>query len=555
MDFVAGMRACEACGDRSTLKWSNDHSGSVWRTHAKCPSCGAERVYVFSSEEDLTEVQPPELELGPGPSTVFEPRELIAEIARLGAIHTVDFDWDHMERLQTTYNELAKLAPSPLVETQREKLSGLVKVRVAAKRAEAGDDTPPRGSLDAKAQRAHWDWVQRGRKGDGRFDVVGVSATRDKLDGVKAVGGRFERVDFRDSNFNLADWSETELIRCNFNATSINSTRFIAARILDSRFEGAGGATVNFERANIYGTSFKRAGLDGGLFTGATVAATSFEEVTFGNARWDRATFQRCNFKGASLEPTRKVPPSTMRSTMFEQCDFRDVDFTGTDLRGATFENCRFEGAHGVPKLTAGLTVRGGALDTHGLVAQLLKSFSVAEIKAEQAARIVAFDHAPGASAFAVFELAGKKARLIGRTGLENRPALESAGIEVASTFGTTGFVWEALPDRFRLWTTEGMPLEVTRTELKMSGVPSPVSDVKSVALLRDPDRRGRHGIVVKTPEAKPVRLVVVQEDDWVASEDPTYTDEEARRDGEWARIVSRDLAIWLGVPFDDQAS
>ena len=85
-----------------------------------------------------------------------------------------------------------------------------------------------------------------------------------------------------------------------------------------------------------------------------------------------------------------------MRGTLFEQCDFRDADFTGTDLRGATFDGCRFEGAHGVPKLTAGLAIRGGALDTDGFASMLLKRLSVAEIKAEHAARIVAIDHARG---------------------------------------------------------------------------------------------------------------------------------------------------------------
>ena len=152
-------------------------------------------------------------------------------------------------------------------------------------------------------------------------------------------------------------------------------------------------------------------------------------------------------------------------------------------------------------------------------------------------------------------ELVGKRARLIGRTTLENREQLAAAGLAIASTVGTTGFVWEAVPERFRVWSTEGMPLEVTRTQLTMSGVPSPVADITNVALLRDPDRRGRRGVVVNTPGAKPVRLVVVQEDDWVASEDPTYADEDARRDGQWARIMARDLAIWLGVPFDDKAS
>lgn len=411
------------------------------------------------------------------------------------------------------------------------------------------------GSLDSAAQRAHWGWVQRGRTGEGRLDVVGVSARHGRFDGVKAVGGRFERVDFRDSNFNLSDWSETELVRCNFNATSINATRFVASRVLDSTFDGAGGATVDFGRAGISGSSFRGAALDGGSFSGATVTSTTFEDVIFGNALWDRARFERCNFQRASLEPSRKLPPSTMRGTVFEQCDFRDADFSGTDLRGATFDGCRFEGAYGVPRQTAGMTVRGGAIDLDALLGQLVPTLDVASITAAAPTRIVAIDVLPEADALAVFELVGKKARLIGYTSASRRAQLEESGLTLARTCGTTGFVWRATHERFAVWTTEGKPLEVTRTELAMSGVPSPVSDVKSVALLHDPERRGRRGVVVRTPAAKPPRLVVVQEDDGFASEAPNDADEDVRRDGTWARLLAQDLATWLGVPLDDEPS
>jgi len=421
--------------------------------------------------------------------------------------------------------------------------------------ADERDLDTQRASLDCAAQEAHWNWVQRGRTGEGRFDVAGISVPHGRFDGLKAVGGRFERVDFHDSNFDLADWSETELVCCNFNTSSINSTKFAGARVSSSTFEGCGGAIVNFERANIHGTSFARSGLDGALFTEAAVASTSFEGVVFDNARWDRATLKRCSFRGASLEPSRKLPPSTMRGTVFEQCDFTDADFTGTDLRGATFDGCRFDGAHGVPKVVAGVTVRGGALDAEGLVARLVRILSVSDVVAHTEQPMVADDRAPEAATLAVFALRGEKARLIGRTALSDRDELCAHGVAIGTTYGTTGFVWVESPESFRVHTSEGMPLEVTRTELRMSGVPSPRSDVTSVTLLRDPERRGRHGVIALTPNARPTRLVVVQEDDWIASEDPTYTEDDARRDGGWSRQLAQDLARWLGVPYDEQAS
>jgi hypothetical protein len=237
-----------------------------------------------------------------------------------------------------------------------------------------------------------------------------------------------------------------------------------------------------------------------------------------------------------------------MRGARFEQCDFRDVDFTGADLRGATFSGCRFAGASGMPKHTVGMTITGA--DTPDLLAQLTRMLGADEVLAHDKP-VVAEDRMPGTSLLAVFELVGTKVRLIGKTAATGADAFRSAGIPIGVTYGTTGFMWAHTSESFRVWSSEGMPLEVTRQELRMAGVPSPVANVKSVALLRDAERRGRRGVIVRTPDARPARLVVVQEDDWVASEDASYSDEDVRRDAGWARLLAADLASWLGVPFD----
>jgi hypothetical protein len=238
-----------------------------------------------------------------------------------------------------------------------------------------------------------------------------------------------------------------------------------------------------------------------------------------------------------------------MRGARFEQCDFRDVDFTGADLRDAVFIGCRFAGARGMPTRTAGVTITDA--DTTELLAQLTRMLRADEVLALDKPA-VAEDRMPGASSLAVFELVGKRARLIGMTAATGADAFRSAGIPVGVTYGTSGFVWAHTPASFRVWSSEGMPLEVTRQELRMSGVPSPVANVKSVALLSDSERRGRRGVIVRTPDARPVRLVVVQEDDWVASEDASYSDADVLRDAGWARLLAADVASWLAVPFDE---
>jgi hypothetical protein len=174
MDFLAGTRACESCSDRSQLSWSNVHSGDVWVTSATCPRCGSARRYVFVTNEDLIEVEPPELELGDGPSTVLDAATLQAELARLGPFHAQTFDWDVIERAQTAVNELGKLVAAGLapgvdgaaVEQQRAQLAALVTARTALPPIARIDDPDP--AVRARAL----ELVLRSPQGEARARVL-----------------------------------------------------------------------------------------------------------------------------------------------------------------------------------------------------------------------------------------------------------------------------------------------------------------------------------------------------------------------------------------------
>ena len=129
MAFVAGMRACKHCGDRSDLSWSSWRldDRTAWRTDAKCTRCRTERAYLFRSELDLPSIEPPIYELGgPEPSTVMSAKELVREIERVGSEVVApmrvpaaqhDAAWKRLEHALTAVNELAKFLEGDTIPT------------------------------------------------------------------------------------------------------------------------------------------------------------------------------------------------------------------------------------------------------------------------------------------------------------------------------------------------------------------------------------------------------------------------------------------------------
>ncbi len=126
--FVAGMRACRHCGTFSDVSWSSWHvRDDVYRSDGECGGCGKERAYLFQSELDLVEIQPPTYELGgPEPSTLMSATELVREIERIAprvvsptgvAEAERDGAWARLERAQTAVNELAKFLDGDRIPT------------------------------------------------------------------------------------------------------------------------------------------------------------------------------------------------------------------------------------------------------------------------------------------------------------------------------------------------------------------------------------------------------------------------------------------------------
>jgi uncharacterized protein YjbI with pentapeptide repeats len=406
-----------------------------------------------------------------------------------------------------------------------------------------------RGTIDRDSLRAHDEWVRRKRQGEGRLDVAGADATGVDLHGTTLVGARLERVDLRKAMLDYADLTEAELTRCNFEHAGINSTHFDDARITECGFEGATGAIAKLDRATIYSARFDRARMHTSQWVGANVTATTFANTELENANLDRATFVDCDFRGARLGPRTENPPPSMRGAKFENCDFRDADFTHANIDGATFTGCKFAGARGEPRSVANMTVTGADVgDRDQLLAVLAQSLSVDAVLKAPGPLVVARDGADPAR-LAIFRV-DPAARLLTRVPVGSADRLR--GLRQGACYGNSAAVWSWDDDSFTIWNFAGKQLEARGQSLVLPGGSLDRAEVTRVASFIG-QTLGNRGVKLLTPRYKYERIVIVQDLDFRADDDRSYTRADARRDGMWASHVGRDLAAWLCVPHDDE--
>ena len=391
MDFVAGLYPCTACGERVPVITKTGGSGSVWNLHVRCGRCSAPRMFVFSTDADVTEADHPDLELGgPEPSDILDPYQLIAEIDRLAPLVSARGgddrarNWDRLERVQTALRELAKFVPTGAADIPATALrtdaaaadrrarperytrawsehevahwDGVAR-QLVAERGTPPEMPPKRGVLDRKTAEAHWRWVQRGRQGEGGLDVVGFDASGARLDGEKLNGARLSHVRFPKANVSYTVFEDAVLTDCDFTQAQLSSSSLVAASIERCTFESAQCALLDLTKARARDSAFDSAALDKTRWNEATVERSTFRRATFGNAKLEGARFTDCDFRETTYRPISKLPAITLAGAVFERCDFRDADFTDLVLTGATFKSCKLGGVHGKPAATDGLTV------------------------------------------------------------------------------------------------------------------------------------------------------------------------------------------------------
>lgn len=405
-----------------------------------------------------------------------------------------------------------------------------------------------RGTIDRDSLRAHAEWIRLDRQGVGQLDVAGIEASGTNLQAAKLAAVRLDRVDLRKASLDYADLTDAELTQCTFDDAGINSTHFDNARITDCSFVNATGEIVHLDRSHVSGSRFDGAKLHTSKWSSANVKATRFTNTVLANATFDSASFVDCDFRGAWLGPLSENPPHSMHATRFVNCDFRGADFTRANLDGATFERCKFEGARGQPKSTTGLSVIESDLGSQDQVlTALAECLSVDAILAHPGVLVAARDGADPLRT-AVF-VVDRSARLLARVPLNDALARLRQG----ATYGHSGIVWTWNDESFTIWDTERKALEVRGDSLSWPGGPLERKLVTSVASFINPDRLGNRGLKLVMPEFKHGRIVIVQDNDFAADNNPAYTRDDARRDGAWASHVGRYLAQFLGVPHTDE--
>jgi hypothetical protein len=228
-----------------------------------------------------------------------------------------------------------------------------------------------------------------------------------------------------------------------------------------------------------------------------------------------------------------------MGGALFEDCDFRGACFSHANLRGTSFLRCKLAGAHGQPRATEGMVLTDCDLSREELLRQLPRSFTVDELAARATSVLVAADRAASAgAALLVFSRERNNVRRIGAVQASSEE-LTARAISGAVTHGTCGFVWAADQNTFHIWCREQAGIEITRDALVRAGSSTPTSAITAVVSIEETGPGTRRGVTVRTPSLKPIRLVLVQDDDV----------------GErtWTIQLARELAGWLRVPYIDR--
>jgi len=395
MDFVAGMRPCEGCGDWRPVAWRIGGVDHEWIVRGTCPRCATERAYGFTCERDLVDVVPRDLELGGAePSRIVEPYELVCEIDRLvptivAASARLDGDaWLANElvvdRVRTALGELAKfLAPgAAMIEVDRTpagrrdraaRPERYTRAWIAAERAHwdavaariaadaprilAADrlvsrPKPPRGRLAGDAIAAHRVWLDTNGARGRRLDVVTADAGDVNLRGARLADCRLEGMrlvgaDLVGTELDRAELVEVELDRVRAEAASFADARLTGCSLVDSV-----GETAAFSRARVLGCDFSRAQLAWSRWERATLEGCRFQGAVLDDAQLSLAHLVDCDLRGALLTG------AVLAGAVLERCDLRGVDLAGCDLRGATLVGCAVGGTTGIPAATAGWLVR-----------------------------------------------------------------------------------------------------------------------------------------------------------------------------------------------------
>jgi uncharacterized protein YjbI with pentapeptide repeats len=411
MEFALSLRPCGTCGEFQRDPMQFHSTGPAYDetreliqywTECLCPGCGSKRQLVSWTVPN-PRVGTLRFQLvGASPSQLIEPWQFMAELDRLSPmLHPTpaDLSWQPyrvslraLERALTCAIELRKFvvpgqpdlldseytdagrahrAANPdrytatavqashdfltaLYETHMVEIPRIVKESEAA----AGPPKIPVGDLTRDTIRAHNEWLDRGKVGNGRLSLAHQRFRDKTLYGNTLLDIRFEHVLFEKTNLNYTSFDDSDFFAIQFIECSLQSAKFIATSVEQGTFKNCNINLADFARSSISNCVVRDSELARSSWKNSKVKSSSFERVYFHDAIFNDVQMQACNLRGNFIGATKQFGDlATTLGARFEDCDFRETGWHGRDLSGATFVRCQFAGSGGSPRAHDGLVL------------------------------------------------------------------------------------------------------------------------------------------------------------------------------------------------------
>lgn len=225
--------------------------------------------------------------------------------------------------------------------------------------------------LDRERLRKHRHWNEAGRQGAGRLEIDGKNLRGAPVSGEYLVAARLARCDLGRADLSLANLSELELEDCRAEEVIFARADLTRAHIRGGSFVRADCRLTTFSGAQISAGDWSEARLDraqfeGSLWTDVVLARAPFWDATLSGDR-----LIGCDLRGADL--SRREPKLNLarcKSTLFERCDLRGVNWTGRRLAELRFVDCKLADMVGKPVLEGAIEVVGGDVSEADLLAR-----------------------------------------------------------------------------------------------------------------------------------------------------------------------------------------
>ena len=297
MEFVAGMFACETCGDWRPVDWRTGGTHADWLVHAACPRCASERAYAFRSEIDLDRRR------GCGPrarrsGALADPRTVRAP-ARDRSLGAHDRERAGAARPRRVGGESSRRRPRAYrarrareISRRRRDSCGVPSQRGRAHRSrDAGEryqrawirherahweanakrialdaprilaanrQKPPLGTLDADALAAHRVWLESNGARGRRLVVVTAYAAARMMRGGELTGSRFDQLNLADADLVGTALERAELFEVDLTRARIETATLTGARLVRCKFTGAIAENTSFSSAVAEDCDFTR---------------------------------------------------------------------------------------------------------------------------------------------------------------------------------------------------------------------------------------------------------------------------------------------------------